>query len=303
MKRISSLLAGLSLSAGLLVSDSPQNQTTTNQTDPPKKDLSTVILSTEIAALPANSFVDLTDIFQQPIINFPYQLSLDPYELSSETFGFDPDLVLGLTEIGLDQRQVYLFSLFELEPEEVTYFQDTSKPNAVLIFPYSDWNHSFESPKTRELVQEIRKVYDLWVRVAEQEGTVYQALAEISNIELLMLSGHGTATSLSLGENDLINFVSERDETYQIDLADEEIEEYLAQLHPSATIFLNSCYNGLGGEDLENLANFFYTRSLGRKVISGTDSFSSEEIVLKSVYPFEADIISSTGDDLTYQKL
>lgn len=244
---------------------------------------------------PAQQLMSITNLFGRPV--FSNDEDLVHYVLAEG----DSDKTREFINIGLDSRSAYLYTLLDLIPEEAVSFSDSDKPNAILIFPYSDWNYNFSSSEMRELTQKLKESYDLWVKVAKQEETLYLALEEVPDAELLILSGHGTPTSLSLGEADLSWFPSEKDETYQINLSDWELEEILNQLHPSAVIFLNSCSNGYGQENLGNLANFIANLAGGRKVISGIDLFSSGEIMINSTYPFDASIIGQPlGTDLTY---
>ncbi|HLD72227.1 MAG TPA: hypothetical protein VJA23_01445 [Candidatus Nanoarchaeia archaeon] len=244
---------------------------------------------------PAQQLISITDLFGRAV--FSNDEDLVHYVLAEG----DSDQTREFINLGLDARSAFLYTLLDLSPEEAISFADSDKPNALLIFPYSDWNYNFSSSEMRELTQKLKESYDLLVKVANQEETFYSALEEVPDAELLILSGHGTASSLSLGETDLSWFPSEKDESYQIDLSDWELEEILNQLHPSAVIFLNSCSNGYGRENLGNLANFIANQAGGRKVISGIDLFSSGEIMINSIYPFDASIIGQPlGTDLTY---
>lgn len=244
---------------------------------------------------PAQQLISITDLYGTAV--FPNDEDLVHFMLAEG----DSDKAREFIDIGLDSRSAYLYTLLDLSPEEVISFSDSDKPNAILIYPYSDWNYNFSSIEMKELTQKLKENYDLWIKVAKKEETIYLTLEEVPNAELLILSGHGTPTSLSLGETDLSWFQSEKDETYQIDLSDWELEEILTRLHPSAVIFLNSCSNGYGQENLGNLANFIANQAGGRKIISGVDLFSSGEIIVNSTYPFDVSIIGQPlGTDLTY---
>ena len=80
--------------------------------------------------------------------------------------------------------------------------RDFSRPFAVVIQPKSDWNEAFEQP--RLLVEELKHLgYQIFYYEAATEEEVQRNLAEATQngtdkADLIVLSGHGMATSLKL---------------------------------------------------------------------------------------------------------
>ncbi len=185
----------------------------------------------------------------------------------------------------LKERKLFLFRYEEGQ------FEDTNKPNAVIVYPTNDRNTAFETPESMRFFGMIREKYDIRLVIAEKEEEVYKAIDSTPDIELLILGGHGSENSLSLGEEDPMLANGTKSEEYKLDLSDKEIAQYLKKLKPQAVIFLNSCSNAKGDENSDNLANFVIKNADGRKVIASKEPFSASNVHIKSLYPFDIQII------------
>jgi hypothetical protein len=168
--------------------------------------------------------------------------------------------------------------------------EDTEKPNALVIYPTSDYNGAFRTRDAHNFLKQIKQTYDMTLVFAKQENEVYDALENVSNIELLILGGHGSPECLSLSE-----VLSEK---ARIDTSDTELGNHLHNLSENASIFLYSCSNGKGKEDETNLANFISFLS-NKKVYSSIAPFSSKDINIKSLVPFDLEI-NKGWQELTY---
>lgn len=185
--------------------------------------------------------------------------------------------------------------------DEATAFNDTPKPNALVIYPTTDQYGVFANADVISFYDQLKQAYDLRIEVAEQEQEVYTALEESVNFELLVLFGHGIKDSLSLGENDLRELPVEKNETYTLDVSDNELEKYLQYLHPSATIFLYSCSTGSGLEKENNLANKMASWAKGRTIIASQEVLQTNRVNVDSIYPLEVRLLDETGNkDITY---
>lgn len=185
---------------------------------------------------------------------------------------------------------VYRVCKLNFVPQYLASFANSEKPNALLIYPASDYNGAFESKEAVALFHEIQSVYDVKVAFAKQDGDIAAAIHSVPDIELLMVAGHGTPTTLNLGGEE------SSDETYNLDTSDTELGDALNTLHPHATIFLNSCSTGEDERSGDNLANFIRKQAKERTVIAPTESFEQREITIGSLYPFDVKIIR----DITY---
>jgi len=204
-------------------------------------------------------------LFQNPV-PIGYVEALSRVEDSKGNKVFSEPTITSLYELGLTIDEI-------ISP----IFVDTDKPNAVVIFPTSDDSIAFAA--TKNLLERIRGRYDTFVKVASTEQEVYSAIMTIPNVELLVLSGHGSQMTLGLG--------SGKHEKYKIDISDSELGKYLQNLNPNAPIVLNSCLNAQGGYLEINLANFIMQISHGRKVIAAMDLFSPFHIRINSDYPLD----------------
>ena len=208
----------------------------------------------------------------------------------------------GLDGATLDATRIYHYSQLRASPADLGPFVDTKKPNAVLMYHVVDDGPAFYSPHGRDLFRLIKKGYDVYVRVAAKEEELYQALDKIPNIELLMICGHGSQRALSFGEGDPRLHKTKQDETYVLDVGDQELSRHAQNLAPNAVIFLNSCLNGEGGQNKANLANFVMRCFPGRTVISAKRAFYASEIEVEDIYPFEVTFCDKVGKDFTYCK-
>ena len=206
--------------------------------------------------------------------------------------------------------QLPQFYKLGLDLEEIITFTDTLKPNALLIYPTHDgelgYFHknygAFRETASLELYQQLKNNYDLKVNVSSVEEEVYDALTVSKGFMFLMLAGHGTEKTLSLGENDLRSMNAEKDEKYTLDTSDSELEGYLQNLDPQATIFLGSCSNGKGGAGADNLANSIATWGKGRKVIAALEDLEVGKINMLIAYPFDVILQDRKGEnDITYR--
>jgi hypothetical protein len=194
-------------------------------------------------------------------------------------------------------QELYRFYQLGLKKSDLERFNDTEKPNAVIVYPTRDWNLVFEKIESIEFFQKVRKAYDVNIVIASEEKQTYKVIEDTPNIELLILAGHGSKDSLSLSESDLRLFSSTKDdERYKIDKTDSELGKYLSKLEKNATIFLLSCSNAEGGEEADNLANYVIKLAGGRKVIASKKPFGFKEIEINSLYPFDVSIRKRSED-------
>ncbi len=176
--------------------------------------------------------------------------------------------------------------------------EKSDKPNALVVFPLADWNGGIYNHSNKKLIKKIQEEYNTRVIVAQNENEVYCAIESDPNIELLMIQGHGSKTTLSLGEKDLRNN-SDKDynEKFTIDTTDHEFEEYLRRLPKNAVTFLYACSNGEGNN---NLADFIISMTDGRTVYASKEPFANCNIRLNSIYPFDIKLRKWIFKDITY---
>jgi len=194
-------------------------------------------------------------------------------------------------------QELYRFYQLDLKKADLEKFNDTEKPNAVIVYPTRDWNIVFEKNESIDFFQKLRKAYDVNVILASEENQAYKVIEDTPNIELLILAGHGSKDSLSLSDSDLRLFCSIKNhERYKIDKSDSELGQYLSKLENNATIFLLSCSNAEGGKEAENLANYIISLAEGKKVIASEKPFRFEDIKVNSFYPFDVKITYKSKD-------
>jgi hypothetical protein len=194
---------------------------------------------------------------------------------------------------GFNPKETYRFKQLGISLEEALAFRDTEKPNALLVYPMDD-SGAFENKAAIGIYSRIKEVYDVKTVIAATKKDVYAAIDKTPDIELLVLGGHGTSETLTLGED-------RKNEQHRIGISDIELGEYIRKLSIAAVIVLDSCRTAQGGGEGKNLANFVAGMSEGRKVIAAYESYGSSNVVIISIYPFDMDIIVD-GRSVAYKK-
>ena len=198
-----------------------------------------------------------------------------------------------------DQFRICRLYQLGITVDESLEFNDTAKPNAIVVYPTVDRVNAFQSENSVIFFKKLKEKYDIYVVIADTENEVYDAINRVPRAELLVIGGHGSYKTLSLGEQDLQFMNPTKSEIYTINTSDNEFEEYLKKLHPRAVIFLNSCNNASPGNEGINLADFVIKIAGNRKVIASKKPFSDLDIIVNSIYPFDIKI-KKGEEDLTY---
>lgn len=139
-----------------------------------------------------------------------------------------------------------------------------SKPLAVIEYPKSDWNGAFEKYPLMDRLTELG--YQVFYYEAATEDDVRRDLSQATGegkrkADLIVLGGHGSATTLALRGKDLGGSMEEmNDEINYLDSGDFEKPTpdipLSSFIKPNGDLILNSCSNGGGREtNPNNLAN------------------------------------------------
>ena len=178
-------------------------------------------------------------------------------------------------------------SSYNLAKDDFKKPQDSENPNALIVYPGSDYNGVFSGSRFSEMTNVIKASYDTRIVIANSEDELYKALDNTKNIDLLVINGHGSKQELTLGQS------SKPQELNFLDTSDYEIKEHLRSLNNNAVIFLNSCSTGKGGKKAENLANLLANNSPeGVKVYAPKGKPTGLCYSITSVYPFAVEIRS-----------
>ncbi|OVE74480.1 hypothetical protein BVX95_02430, partial [archaeon D22] len=162
-------------------------------------------------------------------------------------FSASVELVQNFQKKGFTSFEAYRLTQLGYTPNDFDSsgkqkLRESNKPNCLFVYPLSDHNGAFEDyEEALTFFQGIKNNYDVNILFAETESQVYDKLYELrnDNIELFVLSGHGTAKSISLGEEDLRVANAIKGEEYIVNTADTEFLKFLNYLSPKASIFLN----------------------------------------------------------------
>jgi hypothetical protein len=113
----------------------------------------------------------------------------------------------------------------QLQISEDAEFIDTKKPNMLYVVPIADHNGAFENNYSLWFYKQLQNVYDTKAIIIQSESELYQTLSQIPDIELLVLSGHGSSTTMQFGTSPLLERIIESTEDLNVeDLSQEEYE-------------------------------------------------------------------------------
>lgn len=167
---------------------------------------------------------------------------------------------------------------------------DTSKPNAVFILPSVDYNGAFVEDNKTKLYEELTRSYDVLLITVRDQNELCSALLSVPNIELAVISGHGSPSSLQLGE-------SSRGKRSYLDVQDTKLARCFQNLLPNSTIFLNSCATGGDRKSGKNNLAAVISEMTGRRVIASR--IPVNEVKMISPFPFEVQTTMDNDDGST----
>jgi hypothetical protein len=210
-----------------------------------------------------------------------------------------------LTKKGLNAETIIYHSKLGLTGDDIT-FDNSGKPRALILYPTGNppdfiGVQAFSEDDTYEFFGRIFHVYDVRLRAISTVDEMYQEIEQNSDVNLLILGGHGTRRSLTFGENKPKYGIAMDEEASKLTVDTKGLEACLGDLPNDAIIFLDSCCNGKGRKDEINLANYVAECAPGRKIISGTETFNAGKITINKIFPLDLSIMACyTFQDCTY---
>jgi hypothetical protein len=177
-------------------------------------------------------------------------------------------------------------------PAEAVWFNDTIRPNMLMDLPFSDYNGAFENKGVAAYIRRLKEVYDIGIIVARSKEDLERAAASLPEISLFAPAGHGSTKSLTLL----------RHPKHALSTSD-DLSWLLQKLRPDAVIFLDACDNAMGSD---NLAQHVERQASGRRVIASKVPFTSTNVHVKSLYPFDITIVvkeKGISRDVTYKSV
>ena len=213
-----------------------------------------------------------------------------------------------LAKKGLNAQTIMYYYNVKVEPQEnaqATDFQNNGKPKALIIYPTDDpvqiVFQVFSEKDTFKFFKKIIGRYDTKIRAVSTVHEMYAELDSTPQLNLLILGGHGSKTTLTFGDSKPKYEINIDEKQAALSVEHSDLGEHLDCLSKDAVIFLDSCLNGEGREQALNLANYFASKAPGRRVIAGTDVFSADKIKVNCLFPLDLRILlCHTYKDCTY---
>lgn len=180
--------------------------------------------------------------------------------------------------------------------EEDIDFRDSGKPKALILYPTSDpvqmVFQAFSEDDTFKFFQTVQDTYNVRIRAISSVEEMYDELDNSPEIDLLILGGHGSKTTLTFGESIPKYDVHIDKQSAVLSTDREDLGDHLRKVSPEGVIFLDSCCNGEGRETERNMANYVAENAPGRKVIAGTDVFNAGKVTVNSAFPLDLSLMA-----------
>lgn len=165
------------------------------------------------------------------------------------------------------------------------YRDGPSRLHALVFHPESDYNGAFSTSNSYKFMGELFQTHNLCTVLIEDKNQLCQ---EISNhpheIDVLILQGHGSQTSITFGENSMLTI--------------QDSISCLNKLKPGSSILLDSCNTGEGEKEALNLANHI-ARQTAKNVNVIAARKTADTLNLVSSQPFKVDHLRK-GKVVTY---
>ncbi len=185
-----------------------------------------------------------------------------------------------------DPWVIFRYHSLGVSPGEIRTLSDSEKPGALVYFPVGDPPESFYSKGTVKIIDNLRKNYDVNLRIIEKPDEFNDHCVANPGAELLVLAGHGWPKFMVFGGHPL-SFSEDKpefSEDYSLSV-DDDFSVCLDGLSQTANILLLSC--SVGGGD-ESFAHHVMDMAGERNVIAATVPVNHYNLFVHSWYPFNA---------------
>jgi hypothetical protein len=197
---------------------------------------------------------------------------------------------------GLNPSESLLNLASGIFPEKIGKFEDTKKPDAILIYTKKDHSETFIEISHLKLIKEISKNYDISLSVCGNDDDVLEALDKVKKPELILFGGHGNGSIISLGDSVTLNQkIGNKTRNYSFGMTDKKTLKKLSD-KSDAVFVLYNCLNG------NILAPNIKKKIPNMKIFAAKDTIYTTDYKINSIYPFDISFYNSKGKDCTYKK-
>jgi len=207
--------------------------------------------------------------------------------------GVPADYTQKMVEAGLNADTIIYYYKLGLKSIDID-FKNDGRPKALFLYPTDDptflGDCVFSEERAINVISIIKDHYDIKLRAISTVEEMCKCLDEDSDLKLLVLGGHGSRETLTFGCSRPKYGIHYSDDSRELKVSKFNLKEHLRKLPEDLVIFLDSCLNGEGGAEGENMANYVAQSAPGRKVISSMVAFNGGDICFHSFIPFDIDI-------------
>ncbi len=198
-----------------------------------------------------------------------------------------------LQNAGYDFEYIIRINKLNASIEMLARPEDSKRPNALILLPWTDRNGEFSSNAAVALFHELWEEYDTTFRFVWQESNIFEYFEQMDRVDLIVFCGHGNAEAIVFndGYSMLRSDIRDEYDEPQLDTTDTEFEALFARMPQDGVIFLDACETNRPTESGRNLYKFIQSIAGGRRVISAETIFSHDQIVLKNAYPLEIEFL------------
>lgn len=194
-----------------------------------------------------------------------------------KSYTASPDAFLGVLESN-HKKNVSFFGRYLLSQlVSNTKGPDPMKKRALFVLNKKDWNSAFMGE--RNLIKKFeRRGYSIGIYETENDKEFYDIVISegaLKPIDALLVGGHGTKSSILLGQCEL-----DRGDLAFLD--NDKISKLRGSFTPNARIVLEACSTGNGGRKDDNFATFFASLSGVEYLFANPNSSSIDDVYFNS---------------------
>lgn len=188
----------------------------------------------------------------------------------------------GLDGVEINKYKNFGFSVDDFDENGKLIWEDTEKPNLLVVFPYGDHNGALDNTKFSKL----RDTYDTDFHIVSTKTELYDALENSIDASTVIISGHGTNNDITFSFGIRAESESERKEGILRTEDIPNLQPYLKMLPEDARILLYSCSTAKGPN---SFAENFAIAADGRVVFAADDLLAAREDI-RQAYPLEIEL-------------
>lgn len=260
--------------------------------------------STNLGYESIKSHLDHWQFSDDPTFNSKFHESLAEVKSNQELQDFAKEMESKLSRDDSDKlNELARHPVVGRRLDRIEYHNDTFKKNALIVFPESDHNGSFEldiwGKNFKKIIATLSLDHNIRFVRAGDVGSLDAAFRGYDkNLDVMILGGHGSEQYLRLGDGSG-GIVGKTDggELVLPSAMSADFGKYFRE--EGAYVHLDGCNNGFLDIE-ENLTDLVAKNMPGVSVTASTRSFYDHEEQLESSRDFTVSLVGDNGENIRY---